>query len=168
MSFSTLWTGEWRALLRRGALAQGSEWTAFLGKQDAWTLCSLPSVFGEVFPKSRLSASFSHINRPLGEVSIQFLQENIPRQGQGSWTRKLPRGRDALRYRGNLAAQWLFPSQTAGTSFDLHSPHLIFFQDPYKIRMYIIREVSHFSESSSCSPIPRASEQPCALSVIFI
>lgn len=144
MSFSTLWTGEWRALLRRGALAQGSEWTAFLGKQDAWTLCSLPSVFGEVFPKSRLSASFSHINRPLGEVSIQFLQENIPRQGQGSWTRKLPRGRDALRYRGNLAAQWLFPSQTAGTSFDLHSPHLIFFRIHIK---YVCTSLEKFPTS---------------------
>lgn len=68
-------------LLRRGAPAQASEQMAFLGKQDAWTLCPFPSVFAEVFSKSRLSASFSHINRPLGEVSIQLSTGELPWTG---------------------------------------------------------------------------------------
>ena len=74
----------------------------------------------------------------------------------------LPRSRDTLRHRGNLAAQRLLPSQTVGTSFDLHLSHIIFLITSNEITMYIIRQVSHFSEFFM-QHHSQASEQPCAL-----
>lgn len=45
--------------------------------------------------------------------------------------------------------EFLLPSQVTGTSLDLLKSHLVFLKGSTEISMYIIRKVSHFSESSS-------------------
>lgn len=74
MSLSTLQTGELEVLLGRGAWAQESEEMDFPRKPDALVPGPgfTPFSIQEVFSNSRLSASFSHISRPSGGVSIQL------------------------------------------------------------------------------------------------